>query len=115
MPPDYGRVAPGFAARPTFIAEIDGVIIGFSDLEPDGHIHMMYVHADHQGKGVATTLLGYIEGKARQAGVSRLYSEISLTARPFFDRRGFIVLAQQEVPLRGQTLINFRMEKQLLA
>jgi putative acetyltransferase len=113
IPPDYARIAPGFATRPTFVAELDGAIAGFSDLEPDGHIHMMYVHADHQGQGVATALLAHIEGKARQAGLSRLYSEISLTARPFFLRRGFTVLARQEVPLRGQSLSNFRMEKPL--
>ncbi len=114
-PPDYARIASRLAARPTFIAELDGVIAGFSDLEPDGHIDMMYVHADHQGEGVATALLAHIEDKGRQACLSRLYSEISLTARRFFLRRGFVVIARQEVPIRGQILTNFRMEKQLAA
>lgn len=113
VPPDYARFASGLAARPTVVVELDGVIAGFSDLEPDGHIHMMYVHADHQGKGVASALLSHIEAKARRQGLLRLYSEISLTARRFFVRRGFVILTQQEVLLRGQVLTNFRMEKQL--
>jgi putative acetyltransferase len=112
-PPCYTRFAPRFTAKPSFVAELDGVIAGFSDMEPDGHIDLFYVHADHQGKGVATALLIHIESKARKAGLFRLYSEISFTARRFFEKRGFVVLAQQEVPVGDQVLTNFRMEKPL--
>jgi putative acetyltransferase len=113
--PDRDAWAARRASRPTFIAEIDGAMAGFSDLEPDGHIDMMFVSPDHGGRGVATILLAHIEAQARAAGLTRLFTEASLTARPFFARRGFAVIAEQQVVLRGEVLPNFRMEKHLAA
>ncbi|WNG45350.1 GNAT family N-acetyltransferase [Archangium minus] len=98
------------AAKPTFIAEVSGQIAGFSDLEPDGHIDMLFVHADHQGRGVAAALFDHILARAKAAGLGRLYTEASLTARPFFERRGFTLIAAQDVPVAGEVLRNFRME-----
>ena len=37
----------------------------------------------------------------------------SVTARPFFERHGFRVIAPQTVAKRGQSLLNFRMDKPL--
>jgi putative acetyltransferase len=99
------------ASRPTFIAEHAGHPIGFSDLEPDGHLDMMFVHPAHQGIGVASLLLATVEEAAKKQGIGRIFTEASLTARPFFERRGFSVIARQSVEKRGQRLTNFRMEK----
>ncbi len=101
------------SSRPTWIAVADGLPIGFADLEPDGHLDMMFVHPDHQGIGAASSLLLEIEAEARNLGLTRIFTEASLTARPFFERRGFIVLMRQSVEKRGQALTNFRMEKLL--
>ena len=38
-----------------------------------------------------------------------------MTARPFFEARGFQVVARQEVERRGQRLVNFAMTKPLAA
>jgi putative acetyltransferase len=99
--------------RPTWVAVLDRELVGFTDLEPDGHIDMMFVHPAHQGVGVATLLLATVEAAAIAQGVHRLFTEASLTARPFFEKRGFSILASQRVEKRGQFLINFRMEKTL--
>lgn len=56
--------ATRLSGRPTFVAEAAEEIAGFSDLEPDGHIDMMFVHADHQGRGVARALLDHIHDHA---------------------------------------------------
>jgi GNAT superfamily N-acetyltransferase len=48
-------------AKPTWVAEINRQIVGFADLEPDGHVDMLFVHAEHQGKGIARALLAHIE------------------------------------------------------
>lgn len=101
------------ASRPAWIAEIDGKPAGFTDLEPDGHLDMMFVHPEYQGMGVASLLLQAVETQARLWGLSRLFTEASITARPFFERRGFVLIAQQSVERRGQTLTNFRMEKRI--
>jgi putative acetyltransferase len=111
--PDREAWAARLGGRPTLVAEIDGVIAGFSDLEPDGHIDMLFVDADHQGRGVAGALLDRIEPMARDRGLARLFTEASITARPMFEHRGFHVEAAQDVALRGQTLRNYRMAKAL--
>jgi putative acetyltransferase len=101
------------ADRPTCVAAIDGDLAGFGDLAPDGHIDMLYVHANHQRKGIARSLLDKIESVARQQGVRRVYAEASITARPVFETHGFQVLAVQTVSLRGQTFTNYPVEKHL--
>ncbi len=99
--------------RPTWLAEIGTVAVGFTDLEPDGHLDMMFVHPDFQGIGVATALLGRVEAAARNLSLARIFAEASITARPFFERRGFRVIATQSVECRGRDLTNYRVEKEL--
>jgi GNAT superfamily N-acetyltransferase len=103
----------GYATRRAFIAEDEKGAAGFADLEDDGHVDMMYVHARCQGKGVASALLSHLELVARSMGIQELYTEASITARLFFERRGFQLVEQQIVSIRGQNFINFRMKKRL--
>jgi len=99
----------------SYVAEIDGVIAGFTELTDEGHVHMLFVAKDRQRRGVATALLSRVEEEARDLGLRRLTTEASLTARPVFERYGFAVVARQEVEIRGQTLTNFRMTKALVS
>jgi putative acetyltransferase len=101
-------------SRPTWIAEIGQSQAGFADLEPDGHLDMIFVHPSHQGVGVATALLQRVETAARAQDLPRIFTEASITARIFFERRGFRIVARQIVEIRGQKLTNFRMEKALI-
>ena len=105
--------APHRLSRPAWIAEMDGFPAGFTDLEDDGHLDMMFVHARFQGRGVATALLRQVEAAALEAGLSRVFTEASITARPFFLSRGFELIAEQTVECEGQWLTNFRMHKRL--
>lgn len=97
--------------RPAWVAVCDGKVIGFSDLMVDGYLDMMFVHPEYQGLGVASNLLKHIEEEAQRLGLQRVYTEASLTARPFFEHRGFQVIKEQTVEKRGQIFINFMMEK----
>ena len=105
--------AKRYDTRLAWVAEIDTCVVGFVELEARGHVDMMYVHPAHQRRGIATALLAELEGKAREEGADRLFTEASITARPFFERRGFVVIAPQTVMLRDQPFVNFRMEKRL--
>ena len=111
---DRGAWATRRLSRPTWVAVVGLEPVGFTDLEPDGHLDMMFVHPAHQGRGVASALLEAVEAAARGQGLSRLFTEASITARPFFERRGFRLVAAQVVRIRGQALANFRMEKSLI-
>jgi GNAT superfamily N-acetyltransferase len=97
--------------KQTFVACLDGKMVGFAEFEADGHVDAVYVHHQHQGAGIASRLLERIEQEAAQTGVVRLYTEASITARPFFEARGFVVLQPQDVEFRGAMFRNYRMEK----
>jgi putative acetyltransferase len=108
---DAAEWAARRAQGQTWVAEQSGSPAGFIDLERDGRIGMLFVHPSHQRRGVASALLAHLETAARQRGLRRLHTEASVTARPFFARHGFRTLAPQTVPLRGERLLNYRMEK----
>lgn len=101
------------ASRPTWVVEVGGKVVGFSDLEPDGYIDMLFTHADFQGRGVARLLLTKVEAEARLGKMPRLYTEASHAAKPVFAHYGFQVLAEQTVAPDGQPMTNFLMEKRL--
>lgn len=97
--------------RFTYVADDDGVIAGFGGLEPNGHIDCFYCHKDYQRCGVGSRIYQAIEAKARELSLSRLFVEASITANPFFQCMGFGVVKEQDVTLRGETFINYAMEK----
>jgi putative acetyltransferase len=110
---DRGAWRSRCGARETFVAEIGDSIVGFTELERDGHLDMMFVHPEHQGRGVASALLAHVESAARCLDLARIYTEASVTARPFFEHRGFCMIASQLIRIRGQEFPNYRMEKPL--
>lgn len=111
--PDERRWRDTLATHDTVVAEENGIIIGFGDMDDAGHFDRLYVHADFQGQGVATLIADTLEGRAAKQGIRRFTTEASITARPFFEGRGYRVLRQQKVYRQGQSLTNFRMEKKL--
>jgi putative acetyltransferase len=99
--------------RRTLVAEEDGEVVGFAELEDDGHLDMLYVRRDAVGRGLGRRLYEAIEGEARGSGVGRIFTEASITARPFFEQHGFRVVREQRVTRREVEMINFAMEKPL--
>lgn len=97
----------------TYVAEENRQIVGFAMLELNGYIDCFYCHSDYQGKGVGSRLLEQIEMIAHALGIQRLLSEVSITAKPFFQHRGYIVVREQQVERRGVLFCNFMMEKYL--
>ena len=110
---DEGQFGQRCESKLTWVAEMEGRIAGFSDLESDGHIDMLYVHPDFKRRGVARALLQHIEEAARTNGLRRLYTEASVTAHPVFEAMGFRTIVPQTVTVRGESMINYRMEKRL--
>ena len=95
----------------TFVAEEGETIAGFGQLEANGHIDCFYCHKDFQRQGIGRIILGQIDAKARSLGIKKIFTEASITAKPFFESHGFIVVRKQEVERRGEKFINFAMEK----
>ena len=88
-------------------------IVGFSSITPQGYLHSLFVHKDFQGKGIATMLLEEIERYAITAGIVRITSEVSLTARPFFEKKGYVVEGEQKRKANQLSLTNFRMAREV--
>ena len=93
------------------VAEINNKILGFSSLAQDGYLDFMFVDKETQGQGVASALLSEIEKKAIDQKNDLIYSDVSLTAKGFFESKGFIVERQQLKKSKKKELINFRMIK----
>ena len=89
-----------FRAHCTLVAEEGGALIGFGD--------RLYVHHLHQRQGVAAALCDRLE-KTVEGPVT---THASITARPFFEKRGYRVVKEQQVERHGVLLTNFVMEKQ---
>ncbi|HEY4921436.1 MAG TPA: GNAT family N-acetyltransferase [Xanthobacteraceae bacterium] len=110
---DARRWMHRFDSKEVWVADLDGAPVGFVDVARDGLIDMLYVHAEHQGIGIASLLLRTVEAGARAHGLLRLFTEASITARPFFEHRGFRVIAPQRVMRWAQEFLNYRMDKAL--
>jgi len=98
--------------RTRLVAVADGVA-GFIDVEPDGHIDLLYVAPAAAGAGVARLLLETAEALAPLSGARRLYAEASETARPAFERLGFSVVARRDFEVAGVPIHNWAVEKTL--
>ena len=90
-----------------------GYLIGFSSMNKNGYLHSMFVHKDWQGKGIATKLLSEVEKMARQYKVKEIISEVSKTARPFFEHKGYVVECEQKQQANRLKLTNYKMKKVL--
>ncbi|MBD1385529.1 GNAT family N-acetyltransferase [Mucilaginibacter rigui] len=107
---------PGWTDKITnqhFLVVEDGEITGFSSLTHNGHVDMLFVHRNHQGKGVAKLLLTEIEQVAKNKKFSIITTDASITARPVFEHFGFNVVAPQTIMVDGVELNNFKMAKSL--
>ncbi len=93
------------------IAEINNQIVGFCSLAPDGYLDFMFVHKDFQRQGIASALLSEIENKAIEQKNDLIYSDVSITAKGFFESKGFVVERQQLKKSKKKELVNYRMTK----
>jgi putative acetyltransferase len=98
----------------TFVARNHDGIVGFCDLTYSGHLDRLYVHKDYQRLGIASALVNAIELEARQLDLLCLDTDASITAKPFFEQRGYRVVSPQNVVRKGVSLINYKMTKKLM-
>jgi putative acetyltransferase len=97
----------------TYVAELDGIIVGFGDITREGYIDHIYTHKNYQAKGIALAILNRLEEDARDLGITELTTEASITAKPLAERRGYRVIKEQRKVLRGVEFVNYLMCKKL--
>lgn len=91
----------------SIVAVDKGIIVGFGDIDQTGYLDRLYVHADYQGMGIATAICNKLE----QSVSGKIVTHASVTAKPFFEKRGYKVIKEQSVERQGVFLTNFVMEK----
>ncbi len=66
-----------------------------------GHIRHVATDPDTTRRGVARHILNHIVTVAREAGLSALHCQSTLTAKPFYEAVGFVTQGQTTLKLRG--------------
>ena len=104
----------------------NALIIGFGDMDDTGYLDRLYVHKDYQGRGVATAICNRLEedfclsrGRLLQNSAVQkrkndtFTTHASITARPFFEKRGYTVVKAQKVVRKGISIRNYIMRKHI--
>lgn len=112
-PMDYDSWARRLERTKPFVALENDKVIGFGELESNGHIDCFYIHTDHQRSGIGRALMDRIEETAKKNVCAKLFAEVSITAKPFFLAMGFKTVSPNLVIKGGLMLKNYLMEKVL--
>ena len=97
----------------TYVAEVEGKIVGFADMTEKGYIDRMFVHKHFQGKGIARALFKRLEEDARLLELEELTTEASIMAKSLAELQGFKIVEKQHKIHRGIEFINYKMAKKL--
>lgn len=93
------------------IAESGNMIVGFGSLDNGRYIDLMYVHKDYLRQGIADTIYQELNKESKRMGYLKMTSDVSKTARPFFEKKGFEVVKENIIDINGIEIINFKMSQ----
>lgn len=89
----------------SLVAVEDEMLVGFGDIDKSGYLDRLFVHEDYQGKGIGTMICNRLE----QTVSGSVITHASITAKTFFEKRGYRVVKEQQVERKGVFLTNFEM------
>lgn len=107
---DFEKWNKSFLENHTIVAIEGEEIIGFGDIDSTGYLDHLYTHKDYQGIGVATTICNELE---RNVNTNKITTHASITAKSFFEGRGYSIVKEQKVKRGEQLLTNYIMGKQI--
>ena len=94
------------------VLELDGMVIGCAALYPFpeegmGEVACVAMHPDYQGAGRAGRLLGQVERRARQQGLTCLFV-LTTRSSHWFQERGFEPASSDDLPMARRRLYNLQ-------
>lgn len=99
--PDRHAWMTRLAKNNTYVADLDGLVVGFGAISGAGFIDVLYTHRDYQSQGIGSRLLTRLEQHATASRVARICVEASITATPFFESKGYRISRSLEKRHRG--------------
>lgn len=112
--PDKHKWGESLSNNISYVAELNDTIIGFGDLNHERYIDRLFTHKDFQGIGVASKILGTLEKEAKRLAYIEVYTEASITAKPFFENQKYYTVLCQNKSYKGQNFINYIMKKEII-
>ena len=97
-----------------YIAILDKIIVGFASMDKSGYFDLLYIHKDHQRKGIATALAAKIEEIAKETELPEITVQSSITAKPFFERIGYKIYGEKQKTVHNVPFTNALMAKKLV-
>lgn len=97
-----------FRKHLTYVATKNDLIVGFGDIDETGYLDKLFVHKDFQGRGIATVICDHLENGIK---TQCIIVHASITAKLFFEKRGYKVIRPQKVERQGIFLKNYIMVK----
>ena len=94
----------------TIVAINDEIIVGFGDIDKTGYLDRLFVHKDYQKQGIASIMCNELEQSVKG---NKITTHASITAKPFFEQRGYKVIREQQVIRNGISLTNYVMTKSI--
>lgn len=91
----------------------DDEVVGMGSLENGNYIDVIYVHKDHQRKGIAQFLLNHLMQTAKENNYDTIHSDVSFTAWPFFDKNGFQKSKMNRIIKDGVEINNYKVMREL--
>jgi putative acetyltransferase len=84
-------------------------------LDKGNYIDVLFVHKDFQRMGIAQKLFIELETEAKRLKNFTLTSDVSRTAKAFFESNGFSVVVEQVQVRKNVEILNYKMQKELLS
>lgn len=95
----------------TLVAEIEGRIVAFGQLEPVDHVVLLYCSTAYARQGIASAIYARLEVHAFAAGVTEISTNASRISRPFFEKQGYAVIKTEVAHRSGVDFERFKMLK----
>ncbi len=105
---DLRKWDQSFREHHTVVAVENGKIVGFGDMTPCGYLDRLFVHKDYQSRGIATAICRELEQRATGKTIT---VRASVTAKSFFEHRGYHIVRKENVFRNGIFLPAYQMEK----
>jgi putative acetyltransferase len=109
QPPNAAAWAKRLSSGVTFVYIRGARLAGFFRMENKAYLDLLYVHPEFQRQGIGRALFQRVLTWASSQGSTHLTSDVSITARPFFENMGFRVVESQTIERQGIQLLNFKM------